>query len=211
VKKHGLIILGIVVLVGAWLMVIGYEFLEKEHALFQKRVKAANEEMRKCEARNAKYRTFDQFRTSIRLPYTSDLPAERWVRQFNTLRAGMSESEVEIVMGAPDYAQCALSKEGDKFIGSNWQYEIAVPTELAANGQNSEIDIFFGPDAKLKDKSAQNMQPKPSPTPAATPVATATPEATATPVSSPAPSPAPAASPQQAAPAGTATPSPTPQ
>ena len=209
-KKRGWILLGIVVLVGAWLMVIGYEFLEKENALFQKKVKAASEDMRKCEARNAKYRNFDQFRTSIRLPYTSDLPMERWMQKYNTVRAGMSESEVEIILGAPDYAQCVLSKEGDKFTGSSWRYEVAVPTELAANGQNSEIEILFGPDAKLKDKSAVNMQPKPSPTPTATPVATATPEVAATPASSPSPSATPAASPQQAPPA-TATPSPSPQ
>ena len=44
VKKRGLIILGVVVLLGAWFMVIGYEFLEKENALLQKRVKAAKED-----------------------------------------------------------------------------------------------------------------------------------------------------------------------
>jgi len=70
VKKPGLVILGVVVLVGAWLMVIGYEFLEKENALFQKKVKAAKEEQQRCAARNSKYRNYDQFRTSVRLPYT---------------------------------------------------------------------------------------------------------------------------------------------
>jgi hypothetical protein len=211
VNKRGLIILGIVLLVGAWLIVIGYEFLEKENALFQKKIKAAKEEQQRCMARYAKYRNFDQFRTSIRLPYTSDLPLERWMQQFGTLRAGMSESEVAIIMGAPDYASCDLSKEGDKFVGSSWRYAVLVPQELAANGQNSEIEILFGPDGKVKDKSAMNMQPKPSPTPTPTPVATATPEPAATPVSSPAPSATPDASPQQAAPSATATPSPTPQ
>jgi hypothetical protein len=217
VKKRGLIILGVIVLLGTWAFVVGYEFLEKENALWQKKVKAAKEEQRKCEARYSKYRNFDQFRTSIRVPYVSDLPPERWMRQFNTLQAGMSESEVEIIMGAPDYARCDLSKENDKFLGSTWKYEIAVRTELAANGQNSEIEAFFGPDAKLKDKNAVNMQPKPSPTP--TPSATATPAATpensssptATPTASATPSPTPQASPQQATPSPTATPAATPQ
>ena len=98
-------------------MVIGYEFLEKENALFQKRVKAAKEEQQRCAARNSKYRNFDQFRTSIRVPYTSDLPLERWMRQFDTLRAGMSEAEVEIVMGAPDYARCDVNKTGRQVCG----------------------------------------------------------------------------------------------
>src|SRR5262245_28063764 len=159
VKKRGLIILGIVVLVGAWLMVIGYEFLEKENALFQKKVKAAKEELQRCEARYAKYRNFDQFRTSIRLPYTSDLPMERWMQQFGTLRAGMSESEVGIIMGAPDYAQCSLSKENDKFLGSSWDYQVVIRENLVNDQQNSWITVFFDPEGKLKDKSAVNMQP----------------------------------------------------
>jgi len=216
VKKRGLIIAGIVVLLGAWLMVIGYEFLEKENALFQKRVKAAKEDQQRCVARNSKYRNFDQFRTSIRLPYTSDLPPERWMHQFGTLHAGMSESEVAIILGAPDYAQCALSMKGDQFLGSSWKYEIAVPTELAANGQNSEIEIFFGPDGKVTDKNAANMPPKATPTP--TPVAT--PEASQQPLAVPSPSvtpqatpgavasPTPAATPQQVVPSATATPTP---
>src|SRR5580765_2615222 len=189
-------------------MVIGYEFLEKENALFQKRVKAAKEDQQRCVARNSKYRNFDQFRTSIRLPYTSDLPPERWMHQFGTLHAGMSESEVAIILGAPDYAQCALSMKGDQFMGSSWKYEIAVPTELAANGQNSEIEIFFGPDGKVTDKNAVNMQPKPSPTPAAT----ATPEVAQPPQAVPSPSATPSGTPVLSeSPTPVAAPSPTPQ
>jgi len=221
VKKRGLIILVVIVLLGTWAFVVGYEFLEKENALFQKKVKAAKEEQRKCEARYSKYRNFDQFRTSIRVPYVSDLPPERWMRQFNTLHAGMSEPEVEIIMGAPDYAECDLTKEGDKFAGSAWRYAVEVPENLANASQNGGITIVFGPDGKLMDKSAVNMQPKPSPTP--TPSATATPTASATPSGTATPAPAatpsgspsgsltPQASPQQAAPSATATPSPTPQ
>jgi len=220
VKKRGLVILGVVVLLGAWLMVIGYEFLEKENALFQKRVKAAKEEQQRCAARNSKYRNYDQFRTSIRLPYTSDLPLERWMHQYDTLRAGMSESEVEIILGAPDYARCDVNKDGDKFVGSTWQYAVAVPQDVANDGQNSGIKIVFGPDGKLVDKNAMNMQAKPSPT--ATPVAAATPSPTGTPAQDATPSPTatPSATPSlnatpaivpSATPVTTATPSPTPQ
>jgi hypothetical protein len=227
VKKRGLVILGVVVLLGAWLMVIGYEFLEKENALFQKRVKAAKEEQQRCAARNSKYRNYDQFRTSIRLPYTSDLPVERWMHQFDTLRASMSESEVEIILGAPDYARCDVNKDGDKFVGSTWMYAVAVPQDAANDGQNSGIKIVFGPDGKLVDKNAMNMQPKPSPTPSsvatpapsvpastgtppqeATPSATATPSVNATPAMEP--STTPVTAPPQVIPSATATPSPTP-
>jgi hypothetical protein len=212
VKKRGLIILGIVVLLGTWFFVTGYEFLEKENALWQKKVKAAKEDQLRCMARYTKYRDFNQFRTSIRVPYASDLSAERWMRQFNTLHAGMSESEVEIVMGAPDYARCDLAKDGGKFVGSVWQYAVAVPQDPANDGQNSSIQIMFGPDGKVMDKSAMNMQPTPTPTPAfaaatPTPIPAATPEVSPSPVASPSlavPSPTPAMS-------ATPTASPSPQ
>jgi hypothetical protein len=212
VKKRGLIILGVIVLLGTWGFVVGYEFLEKENALFQKRVKAAKEEQHKCEARYSKYRNFDQFRTGIRLPYTSDLPPERWQQQFNTLRAGMSESEVEIILGAPDYAGCDVNDKGDKFVGSIWQYEVAIPQDAMNEWQNSVLRVWFDPEGKVIDKQALNMQPKPSPTP--TPSATATPTATpenspsptATPTPSTTPSPTPVGSPTPVA-----SPSPTPQ
>ncbi|HXO39448.1 MAG TPA: hypothetical protein VN872_12470 [Candidatus Acidoferrum sp.] len=227
-KKRGLIISGVIVLLGVWLMVVGYEFLEKENARFQTSVKAAKEEQQRCVARNSKYRNYDEFRTSIRLPYTSDLSLERWMRQYDTVRAGMSESEVEIILGAPDYARCDVSKLGDKFVGSTWQYAVAVPKDVANDSQNSGIQIVFGPEGKLTDKNAMNMQPKPSPTPtpvaaitpppaevpspSATPIASGTPGPSATPSSNatPAavPSATPATAPQQAVPSPTATPSP---
>jgi hypothetical protein len=227
VKKRGLVILSVVVLLGAWLMVVGYEFLQKENARFQKSVKAAKEEQQRCVARNSKYRNYDQFRTSIRVPYTSDLSLERWMHQYDTLRAGMSESEVEIILGAPDYARCDVTKLGDKFVGSTWVYTVAVPQDVANDSQNSGIQIVFGPDGKLTDKNAMNMQPKPSPTPSAvttpsvptavgtppqdaTPSPTATPQPTATPGANATPVSVPSATPVTA-PSATATPSPTPQ
>jgi outer membrane protein assembly factor BamE (lipoprotein component of BamABCDE complex) len=224
VKKRGLVILSVIVLLGAWLMVVGYEFLQKENARFQKSVKAAKEEQQRCVARNSKYRNYDQFRTSIRLPYTSDLPVERWMHQYDTLRAGMSESEVEIILGAPDYARCDVTKQGDKFVGSTWVYAVAVPQDVANDAQNSGIKIEFGPDGKMTDKNAMNMQPKPSPTPtpvaaalpspSSTPAQDVTPQPTATPSSSATPVAAPSATPAataQQVPSPTATPSPTPQ
>ena len=226
-KKRGLVILSVVVLLGAWLMVVGYEFLEKENARFQKNVKAAKEEQQRCAARNSKYRNYDQFRTSIRVPYTSDLSLERWMRQYDTVRAGMSESEVEIILGAPDYARCDVTKLGDKFVGSTWVYAVTVPQDVANDSQNSGIQIVFGTDGKLTDKNAMNMQAKPSPTPTAVatpaqavPASAGTPPQDSTPSPSPTPQPtpnmnatpaiAPSATPVTA-PSATATPSPTPQ
>jgi cell division septation protein DedD len=117
----------------------------------------------------------------------------------------MSEREVERILGAPDYVQCVLNKEGDHFVGSSWQYEISVPQDLANSSQNSAIEILFGPDGKLKERNA-NMQAQPSPTP--------TPSAVATPIDvPPSPStPAPAVTPTpSAAPAASTTPSPAPE
>jgi hypothetical protein len=146
------------------------------------------------------------------------------MRQYDTVRAGMSESEVEIILGAPDYTRCEVSKQGDKFVGSTWMYAVVVPQDVANDAQNSGIKVVFGPDGKLMDKNAMNMQPKASPTatpvPVASPVATGTPAQDATPQASATPSPnatptavpsaAPSSTPQQAIPSPTATPSPAP-
>jgi hypothetical protein len=135
----------------------------------------------------------------------------------------MSESEVEIILGAPDYTRCDVSKQGDKFMGSTWMYAVAIPQNVANDNQNSGIQIVFGPDGKLTDKNAMNMQTKASPTPtaavAATPSQSGTPAQDATPQPTPSsnatpaavPSATPATSSPQIAPAATATPSPTPQ
>jgi hypothetical protein len=137
------------------------------------------------------------------------------MREYDTVHAGMSESEVEIILGAPDYARCDVSKQGDKFVGSTWVYAVAVPQDVTNDSQNSGIQIVFGPDGKLTDKNAMNMQAKPSPTPSAvatpspavpagTPAQEATPSPTATP-SMAVPSPTPATS---VTPEATATPTP---
>lgn len=149
------------------------------------------------------------------------------MHQYDTLRAGMSESEVEIILGAPDYARCDVNKDGDKFVGSEWQYAVAVPQDPANDSQNSGIKIVFGPDGKLTDKNAMNMQPKPNPTPSAvatptpsvptsagTPPQDATPSPTGTPQPTPGASATPAITPSATPatmPSPTATPSPTPQ
>jgi len=210
VRKRVWVILGVIVLLGVWGFVVGYEFLEKENALWQKKVKAARDDQRRCEARYSKFRNFDQFRTGIRLPYVSDLSPERWMQQFNTLRAGMSESEVQIIMGAPDYARCDVSEKGDAFVGSVWRYEIAVPQDAANDGQNSLLQIVFGPDGKMTDKNAMNMRPRSSPMPTAASTATplATPAASPEVSGTPGASSSPVASPQQAEPAATASPTP---
>lgn len=139
------------------------------------------------------------------------------MHQYDTLRAGMSESEVEIILGAPDYARCDVSKQGDKFIGSTWVYAVAVPQDVANDSQNSGIQIVFGPDGKLTDKNAMNMQAKPSPTPsvvatpaAPVPTSAGAPAQDATPQPTPSVNATPAIVPS-ATPVTTATPSPTPQ
>src|SRR5258708_11112311 len=134
-----------------------YEFLDKESVLRKKDVKAALVEQRRCEGRYSKFRSYEQFRARFKVPFVSDLAQERWAEQFSSLRDGMHESEVERILGTHDYARCDLNKEGDRFVGSKWQYEIFVPQDFANESQNSGIEILFGPDGKLKEKNAANM------------------------------------------------------
>jgi hypothetical protein len=146
-----------------------------------------------------KYRSYQQFQAAFKVPFVSDLAPERWVEQFSSLKDGMREHEVEKILGAPDFARCDLNKEGDRFVGSKWQYEISVPQDFASDSQNSTIEVLFGPDGKLKDKNAVNIQVKPVPPPAEatiTPVLAASPTPSAAPAASPTPSPASEATPQ---------------
>jgi len=168
--KKGLMWGGALLLAGGWTAVIVNEFLHNESVLRKKDVKAALVEQKRCEGRYLKFRSYEQFRARLKVPFVSDLAPERWAEQFSSLRDGMREHEVEKILGAPDYARCNLSKEGDRFVGSKWQYEISVPQDLANDSQNNAIEILFGPDGKLKEKNAANMQSKPNPVAVPSPV-----------------------------------------
>jgi hypothetical protein len=194
VSKRGWFTLGVIVLLGIWFMVVGYEFLDKENALWQKKAKAAKEELKRCEARNARYKQ-SQSRVLIAPPYMPDLEARRWTRRFDAVHPGQTEQEVEATLGWPDYTRCDLNKAGDRFEGSVWRYTMFTPPGISSAMQNDTIQIEFGRDGRVEDKSMMNLQPKASPSQNATATATSTPSGTATPVPSPDVSATPAATP----------------
>jgi hypothetical protein len=173
VSKRGWSTLGVIALLGIWLFVAGYWFLEKKHALWQKRVNAAKEEQRRCEIRNMRFKiTANRVLTAP--PAIPDVWARIWTDAFNRVREGQSETDVEEILGQPLYTRCDVNHAGDKFEGSVWQYTIALPPNMVNSIKNNTIQIEFGPDGKVVDKSMMHvvnlyMKPSLSPSGTATP------------------------------------------
>lgn len=143
------------VLVGV-LLAGEYRFLKWQSG-WQARKVEAEAAYRSCVTRYKTYRSYEQYHAALKIPYVSTLPQQEWAKRYRSLHLGMSESEVERVMGAPDYARCEMSKEGDRS-GSSWSYEVEVEEDDINYKRNRWIEILFGPDGKLNDKDAVNIQ-----------------------------------------------------
>ncbi len=157
-----------IVLVGALLLVVAYWFL-KWDALERAQVNRAAAALRICQIRYMKYPNYEQYHAKLKLPQVSAVSQQEWAKRFQHLKIGMAEEEVERLMDEPDYAQCYMSKEGTRFRGSGWVYEVVVQEDGANDKKNSLIHILFDPDGKLKDKDAFNIEgvsskPVPQPT-----------------------------------------------
>ena len=60
-------------------------------------------------------------------------------------------------MGAPDYAQCRLSKERTRAF-SSWTYGVEMVDENLSYHKNSWIKIMFGHDGRVSRADAVNIQ-----------------------------------------------------
>jgi hypothetical protein len=183
-SKRGWFIFGGTALLGIELCVAGYKFLEKE---WQKKVEVAKQEQRRCAARYARFKTPVPVRVLTGPPRLPDVWKRIWTDAFDRVREGQSEAEVEEVLGQPIYTRCDVDQAGDRFEGSVWQYTMWMPPDTQDNHKNNTIQIKFGHDGRVQDKSMMNvvtLYRKPVPLPSAT----ATPPAngTATPAGSPA-------------------------
>jgi hypothetical protein len=168
-SKRGWIILGAVALLG---IVVVYRLLEKKH---EKRVDAAKEEQRHCEARNARFKIATHREVTDVVVAIPNLWTQVWIKAFERVREGQKEAEVEEILGQPVYTRCDVNQAGDSFEGSIWQYTMWMPPDMPNNLKNNTIQIEFGPDGRVQDKSMINvvtlhMRPSPSPSAAATSV-----------------------------------------
>jgi hypothetical protein len=138
-------------------LVGGYSVLKWQSGWQAKKVEAAAA-YRNCASRYGKYRNYGQYHASLKIPYGSTVPQQEWARRYRSVHFGMSENEVERIMGVPDYAQCGMSKEGTRFPGSFWSYQVEVQEDNVNYSKNSWIEIFFGPDGRFLRKGAINIQ-----------------------------------------------------
>ena len=160
---------GVIILVLVVLFVVGYTLVKKENALFQKKMKAAREEQHRCEARNERFKITVQ-REFVALPPIPKMWERIWTDAFDRVREGQSEADVEETLGQPLYTRCNVNQAGDKFEGAVWQYTIWLPPDMQNNLENNTIQIEFGPDGKVEQKSmryVEKLYMKPSPSPSA--------------------------------------------
>lgn len=156
------IFVSVLLVLTALLLGMGYRALNWQAGWQAKRVKA-NDAYQRCAARYTKYRTFEQYHVQLHLPYNSPVSQNEWAQRFNRLHTGMSEQEVEDIMGAPDFARCGMNKEGTRFTGSEWNYEIVVQVDEVNYKKNSWIEIFFDGSGKIRAKDAVNVKGIPNP------------------------------------------------
>jgi len=174
VGKRGWFTLGVIALVATWMFVAADRFLEKKHALWRERVKAAKEEQRRCEDRNLRFKITTN-RVLTGPPAIPDVWARIWADAFNRVREGQSDADVEAILGQPIYTRCDVNDAGDKFEGSVWRYTIVLPN-MVNSVKNNTIQIGFGPDGKVEDKSMMNvvnLDMKPGFSPGGTPATAA--------------------------------------
>ncbi len=147
-------------------LVSGYSVLKWQSGWQAKKVEAAVA-YRNCVSRYGKYRSYDQYHATLKIPYVSAVPQQEWAKRYRSVHFGMSESEVEQVMGVPDYARCGMNKEGTRVV-SSWTYQPEVQVDLVNYTKNRWIELSFAYGGRLNNKDAVNIQGIPNrPRPAA--------------------------------------------
>jgi hypothetical protein len=117
---------------------------------------------RKCTLRYQKYPSYEQYHADLSIPHVSTVPQQEWARRFRSLQLGMNEGGAEQIMDRPDYVQCGMNKEGTRFVGSSWNYQVEMNEDDVNYKKNSWIEIFFDAEGKLADKDAVNIQGVPN-------------------------------------------------
>jgi hypothetical protein len=155
VKRVLGVLVALLVLVGL-VLAGGYRFLKWQSG-WQARKVEAEAAYRSCVARYKIYRSYEQYHAALKIPYVSNMPQQEWAKRYRSLHLGMSESEVEQVMGVPDYAGCGMNKEGTRVV-AYWTYEAQVQEDLVNYAKNRWIDLSFDYGGTLKNTDAVNIQ-----------------------------------------------------
>ena len=98
-------------------------------------------------------KSYQEFRATITsFPYS--IPAERKehvLKNFPSLRLGMTKKEVSALIGDPDYSEIDFGPKGpgEHWLGSHWDYALFIREKDTANEKDPNIHIFFGTNGLL--------------------------------------------------------------
>lgn len=122
-------------------LIVGYVLLASQAYLrWRKNVDGVTATADQCYAGHTRYQAW---RDKVVFPYQSSVPQSAWAERVRKLHTGQSTDEVLSVFGEPDYVGAGVSKEGDRFLGCYWTYEVRLPEETVNYKRNSWIEVFF--------------------------------------------------------------------
>jgi type II secretory pathway pseudopilin PulG len=134
----------VIVTISGLVLVKGYRFAKSQIERSAK-IRSAEKAYQSCNSRYKNYRSRDQYYAALRIPYVSPLSQREWSTRVRGLHVGISEPEVEKIIGLPDYAQCWINKERTREF-SVWVYAVRMIDENLSYNKNTWVEIIFGPD-----------------------------------------------------------------
>lgn len=137
------------------ILVLGYAALASHLYLKWRRdVDSTTASAQTCYVGHSRY---DDWHKRSSIPYTSQTPVGIWAERFRAVHTSDSEVDVLKSLGEPDYVQANTSKDGTRFIGCSWMYNIKRVDDDVNYKTNSWIELFFNPNKKVDDKDAVNV------------------------------------------------------
>jgi outer membrane protein assembly factor BamE (lipoprotein component of BamABCDE complex) len=113
------------------------------------------EKLAECETDQ---RSYDQYASTLKVPYKSSVNDAQWTSEYKQLQFGMERDKVQAIMGKPDYVKSAAGMKRESFAGCLWHYSVHQQNkELADKKANSWISLLFDSKGQLRAKEAVNV------------------------------------------------------
>ncbi|HEX2327289.1 MAG TPA: hypothetical protein VHN74_01090 [Candidatus Angelobacter sp.] len=113
------------------------------------------EKLAECETDQ---RSYDQYASTLKVPYKSSVNDAQWTSEYKQLQFGMERDKVQAIMGKPDYVRSAAGMKRESFAGCLWHYSVRQQNkELADKKANSWISVLFDSKGQLRAKEAVNV------------------------------------------------------
>ena len=103
-------------------------------------------------------RGYDQYASTLKVPYRSKMSDMQWAIEYKQLQFGMDRDKVQSILGKPDYVKSAAGTKRESFAGCLWHYSVRQQNrELADKKANSWISVLFDSKGQLRAMEAVNV------------------------------------------------------